>query len=660
MKDRQSAKPLLALSLFAVACGLAAWAANSTSAASSTGSPLKPSVEKTGTQLATDSPLDDAYRHLIDVMDQYHLTFDVYTDVGAAGNHFVHRAQTGTGVDLNDPFTDAVHSGCTAIENIFSPSLPGSWGGWYFQNGVLLADDVAPIDNWGEYADAGLDLTGSSQLTFWARGKEGGERVEFFAFGVGWDPAAEGHLSLYPDGEPKVTLCGRLATPCYVTLSNTWQPYTINLTGLDLGYVLGGFGWVTNAPENGGEGITFYLDEIRYRKTGLEDLRLLLSYQTLCTNDDFDTVLRNVAFTYDNALALIAFTALGDQQRATLLADALVYAQAHDRYYTDGRLRNAYQAGDLVLWPGWWPNDRVGTARMPGVWDPVEEVWHEDAGFVGSGTGNLAWAMIALLGYYETWGGEQYLSAAIDLGNWIELHTHDERGDGGYTGGYVGWEPDPDPQLWKSTEHNIDLYVAFERLYQITGDEVWHERAEHARVFVEAMWNEEDGYFWTGTFEDGIAVRPEPVPLDAQTWSLLAFGPNERTERAISYAETHHAATWGEYDGFDFDTDQDMPWFEGTGQMVVSYRVLEDTSQAEYYRSELREVQDTAPNGNGKGIVAAPADGLTTGFEDWFYYNRLHVGATAWFIFAELGYNPYWGTVHLPFRLYLPVALRGG
>jgi hypothetical protein len=38
--------------------------------------------------------------------------------------------------------------------------------------------------------------------------------------------------------------------------------------------------------------------------------------------------------------------------------------------------------------------------------------------------------------------------------------------------------------------------------------------------------------------------------------------------------------------------------------------------------------------------VAAPADGLTTGFS-WLYFNRLHVGATAWFVAAERAYNPY-------------------
>jgi len=48
---------------------------------------------------------------------------------------------------------------------------------------------------------------------------------------------------------------------------------------------------------------------------------------------------------------------------------------------------------------------------------------------------------------------------------------------------------------------------------------------------------------------------------------------------------------------------------------------------------ELREAQVNVSNGNGKGIVAAPAGGLTTRF-GWKYYNRLHVGAAAWYIWA--------------------------
>ena len=619
---------------------------------------LTPEVFSTPT---LTSPATKARQHLAEVMDKYHQFFDVYTDAGSGGNHFVHLAKIGTKADVavHSSFTETVHSGATSIKNTFSPSRSDSWGGVYFQNGVLLPGDGAPRDNWGDYPNAGYDLRGATQLTFWARGAQGGEHVEFFAFGIGRNPQNGNPLKPYPDSSPKVTLCGLVgrdpgATPCFITLQNTWQLYTITLTRLDLSYVLGGFGWVTNAPQNNGRAITFYLDDIRYNKPHLDDLRFLVSYETLPFSEEFDLTHRNVAYTYDNALALIAFTALGDRARAQLLADAFVYAQQHDRYYTDGRLRDAYQAGDLIIAPGWTPNGRVGTARLPGWWGETQQ-WHEIS--VGSTTGNLAWAMLALLNYYEKYGGDQYLNAAIALGEWIATHTWDTRGAGGYTGGYEGWEPTPKKLLWKSTEHNLDLYVAFERLYRITGNAVWRERAEHAKNFVEAMWNNEEGFYWTGTRDDGVTINTQTIPLDTQSWALLAFGPNERTRRAIAYAENHHRAGWENYEGFDFNDDQDMPWFEGTAQMVVAYWVLGEVDKARWYLNELREAQASAPNGNGKGMVAAPADSLTTGF-GWEYHNRLHVGATAWFIFAEQWYDPYWYGVHAPFHSYLPLVLR--
>jgi hypothetical protein len=616
--------------------------------------------------LAADTPVDKAFQHLEMVMDKCHQSFIVYTDSSDPCNHFAHRArlEAQDGITtMNDAFTGTVHSGATAIKNTF---IGQGWGGWYLQNGVLLDDDVEPRPNWGDYPDAGYDLTGATELTFWARGEEGGETVEFFAFGVGRDPNYG-----FPTGKPfpgssaKVTKCGLVgrdpgASPCFTTLTNTWQRYTIPLIDLDLSYVLGGFAWVTNDVQNNNQSITFYLDDIQYDgPSRLDDPRFLLSFETLPSGDDFDLVLKNVGFTYDNALALIAFTAAGDGERARLLADAFVYCQAHDRYYTDGRLRNTYQAGDLKVPPGWTPNGREGTCRMPGWWDPESESWFEDPEFVGSGTGNIAWAMIALLNYYEKWGGEQYLTSVITMGNWIETHTHDTRGAGGYTGGYTEWEPTPTKFLWKSTEHNIDLYVAFERLYLITNDEKWQERAQHARNFVEAMWNDGEGFYWTGTGEDGETINETVIPLDGQTWTLMAFGANERTRRAIDYAESNHHATYaydnGLYEGFDFNTDRDGPWAEGTGQMVVSYCILDEDVKAQHYLTELEEIQATDPNGNGKGIVAAPFDAVTTGF-NWEYFQRLHVGATAWFIFAELCHNPYWPPSIR--SLYFPIVVR--
>jgi hypothetical protein len=602
------------------------------------------------------SPLALAYEHLEEVMDEYSQALDVYSDVGAGGNHFVNLAMMGAGSVVSGTFTRTVHSGASAISTTFVPTNGDSWGGWYLQNGVLISGDTKPADNWGDHPEAGLDLRGATTLSFWARGAHGGEQVEFLAFGVGREAESGEPVMPFPDWEEKVTPCGQSLTPCPIALGTTWQQYSIDLTGLDLRYVLGGFGWVSKGSWNSEQPATFYIDDIRYDLDRPASLRLLRSYQTISSSLEFDTILRNVAFSYDNALALIAFTADGDSERAAILADSFVYALEHDRYYDD-RLRNAYQAGDLIIQPGWTPNDRVDTARMPGWWDEPMETWYEDEEFVGSGTGNTAWVMIALISYYERYGGAQYLSAAIRLGDWIEEHARDDGGAGGYTGGYDHWEPDPTALTWHSTEHNIDLYVAFERLHQITGVYTWYERSQHARALVESMWDEPSGCYWTGTLTDGVTVNTSTVPLDAQVWSFLAFGPNTRTLRAIQCAEANHTATWDGYDGFDFNDDRDMPWPEGTAQMVVAYWQLGESIAATYYRDELREIQSTANNGDGKGIVAAPADELTTGF-DWLYCNRLHVGATAWFIFGERWYNPFWGTTYAPYQTQLPLVLR--
>ena len=108
--------------------------------------------------------------------------------------------------------------------------------------------------------------------------------------------------------------------------------------------------------------------------------RFIRSYRTLpvqpdffnSTPDvDFDLVLRAVAYTYDNALAILAFLADGSSnslRRAALIGDAFVQAANHDRTYTDGRFRTAYMPGDLAVAPGWMVKGKAGTVPMPGFY----------------------------------------------------------------------------------------------------------------------------------------------------------------------------------------------------------------------------------------------------------------------------------------------------
>ncbi len=576
--------------------------------------------------------------YLATIMDQYHQTFDVYTDNYSAGNHFAARGKMNSNGDsdfvpaMNENWTKDPHSGCTCIKATLksnSNKKNPNWGGWYFMNGILQGDETAPEENWGDYQDAGVDLTGAKTLTFWAKGAKGGEQVQFFAFGVGRDASTGKKTNPYPDSSSKVSLT--------VTLTTKWKKYTLSgLNKKDLSYVLGGFGWVASASDNKMKNISFYIDDIRYDKPRLSEPRFLVSYKTICSSSDFDKVLRNVAYAYDNAVALIAFVASEELDRAKLMADAFVYALGNDRYYTDGRIRNAYQGGDLVLPPGWTPHGNVGTVRMPG-WNETETgEWLEDEFQVSSHSGNVAWVMIALLDYYQAAGGKKYLNAAKKLGEWIETNCRDERGAGGYTGGMEGWEPDQTKLTYKSTEHNIDLYSAFLKLYNITNDAGWQDRANHAKEFVLAMWDGEK--FYTGTKDDGITTNTDPIPLDCQAWSVLALkGIGKPYWPALKYAESHHKTG----SGYDFNEDLDGIWFEGTGQMATAYSYVGSTSKWKTIVKFLKSKQ----NANG-GLWAASRDGLTTGFnladgDPWLYYKRLHVGATGWMEFALKKFNPF-------------------
>jgi len=572
------------------------------------------------------------FQWIKDMMDKYHKTFDVYTDAGSGGNHFPVMAKMwGYGsydmIEMDECFADArqLHqNSATYIKATFRPQSGNSWGGFYFMNGIFLSNTEEPQQNWGDCTNAGFNLIGATKLTFFARGEKGGEQVEFFVGGIGWPDKP------YRESLPKISTG-------YVTLSKEWKQYTIDLTGKDLRYVLSGFGWVTNAPRNLGQEITFYIDDIRFDLERPDDLRFIASYETLPTQkNDFDVVMRNVAFTYDNALALLAFLSNGstdDLRRAEILADALVYASQNDRFYNDGRLRNAYASGDLKSFPGWRSDGKEGSARLPGFWDCEKKRWFEDEFCVSTHTGNVAWAMIALISAYERFDKEEYLSTAERLGEWVEENLRDNRGAKGYLGGFHGWEPNPKKLLYKSTEHNLDLYVAFTRLYELTGDPKWKERALHAKGFVLAMWDEREGKFWTGTMEDGVTINRDVVPLDVQAWAILALRDDvQKYMDALSYAEKHHAVGGG----FDFDTDRDGIWYEGTAQMAVAYIAVGEKERA-YRLIELIE-KAQLPNG---AIPAASKDGLTTGF-NWFYFHRGHLGATAWYILAKLGVNPYW------------------
>lgn len=571
---------------------------------------------------------------LAEVLDRFHTKLSIYEDASSAANHFNFRGFMGNvGALMQEDVSNNAHSGLTCIQATVFPADVG-WAGCYFQNGVLSGNDRTPQANWGTEKNAGMDLRGATTLTFWARGETGTEQVEFYAFGIGRSTNSGAATKPYPDSNRKISTG-------VITLGTQWQEYHLDVSQADLSYVIGGFGWSAVSRT---DGVVFYLDDISYNKSDLGSPRFPLSYRTINSTNDFDLIVRNASYVYDASLMLMAFLSCGENARARLIADALVYAQDHDRYYTDGRLRNAYQAGDLMLPAGWNPNGKSNTVRMSGFWDSFHQNWYEDEYSISSSTGNIAWAMLALLAYYDICGGPQYLESVKRMGSWVVNNMMDQRGAGGFMAGVRGWEPCQTNITYKSTEHNFDLYVAFKRLYRITQDQRWEDYAVQASNFVMSMWHSQSTiskFFFTGTLDDGVTIFLGAIPTDCQSWTLLAFRdlPTNYWEGLTFNEDVNRIpGTWG----FDFSSDKDGIWYEGTGQMALAY-VL--TGQESKYDLTLAEIQKMrAPSG---AIYAADKEYITTGFANmdgspWYYFHREHVGATAWEYFADKRINPFW------------------
>jgi hypothetical protein len=625
-------------------------------------------VADTGPEEAASAAASVAY--LANVMDQDHDRFPVSEDVSSAGNHFHAFAKIpdeSAAVDINGSWTENSHSGATAIRCEFHDTDGFNFGGFYFQNGILPPGALKPEVNFGTVPNAGIDLSGATALTFWARGEHGGEAVEFFMGGVGRVAFSGVPTSPYPDSSPRQPPVGTVTT-----LSTEWRRLTIDLTGLDLSYVLGGFAWVANALDNPG-GAVFYLDDIQYelsaarRDQRLNEPRFLRSFTTLPLqpdpfdgnkDDDIDFTLRNTAFTYDNALALLAFLADGSAdsvRRARLIGDAFVYASHHDRFFEDGRIRTAYAAGDISLPPGWTPNGLLGTVPIPGFYDERQEFFFEVEQCTVD-VGNNAWAMIALLALHQHTQVMDYLDTAGKLGEFIHSFRNDTGLYQGFQGGVDCPEcpaqgappcPLPGPRAWASTEHNLDVYAAFTRMFEITGEDRWRADAQHAHDFVDAMEVQETACHLAGTTgPNSLNTDTCQLPLDTQSWSVLALRDRPTIPQALGCAEMNHVASSDGFTGFDFNNDRDGVWFEGTAQMAVAYALAGQQDDAKRLRALLHLAQQTSPFGDAQGLSAASHDAVSTGFQaptgdDFKLFRRLHVGATAWNAFAQLQFDPY-------------------
>ncbi len=152
----------------------------------------------------------------------------------------------------------------------------------------------------------GMDLTGATSITWYAKGKTGNELVTF---------------SIGSNGQQDSCRVWQM-----FQLSRDWQPHQLCLKGKDLSSIATGFTIGISAEDNP-SGCELFVQDITIDHPWLSEPRLIRSYDVGPAPLTERFFLRNCSYIYDNSVCGAAFLSSPNKQdwhRARLIADAFV------------------------------------------------------------------------------------------------------------------------------------------------------------------------------------------------------------------------------------------------------------------------------------------------------------------------------------------------
>lgn len=382
------------------------------------------------------------------------------------------------------------------------------------------------------------------------------------------------------------------------------------------------------------------LSQIDQKKVVLEKANFDKMYQWLKLHQNSRTGLvmsfegdkdiANWSFTYDLALLVQTYSYFGDFDRARKILDFF----AHNAKRKDGWFLNAYYVNDG---------------------GPAEFVMH---------SGPNLWLGLAIMQYTQMSQDKSYLDLAQSIGQTI-IKFQKADNDGGIKGG-----PTVD---WYATEHNLDAYAFLNMLAKVTGKKIYSQAAQTALDWmIRHTYDRQDLPVKRGKGDSTIAT-------DTYAWSIAAIGPQKLKELGMNpdqimefveencSVEVNFLKPDGQnvkIRGFDFAPQEHIARggvvsSEWTGQMVVSYKMMEDyytkkgdlkkaasyADKAELYLSQLGNmiIASSSPSGQGEGCLPyATLDYVDTG-HGWKTPKGKHTGSvsgTAYTLFAYYGFNP--------------------
>jgi hypothetical protein len=344
---------------------------------------------------------------------------------------------------------------------------------------------------------------------------------------------------------------------------------------------------------------------------------------------------RQICYTYDQAVAAIAFISYGDIGRAELILGKMADIQAPEGFWL-----NSY----------WW--NGYG-----------EEIRKH--------VGPVLWMAIAVMNYEKATGNTSFHEMGVKAIDWCLTY---ERASGGITGGETQWAVPNTWTLepWICTEHNIDAWPVLLYFADTTPAKATRYRSAAAGVktFLDTVaWDSVNKRFYGGYKTDGNYIDLN-VPMDVNPWGVLALG-SETYGEAIWYVENasgnpgtlanprykHSLAYNGDtITAYDFDWQSDGAaapdkdgggvygadiWFEGSSFMSLAWYLLGETGKADDVIANL--IKKQGAEGSKAGGLPYCMNGTNNNY--WRMAQENCVASTGWIILAINRWNPFAGGV---------------
>lgn len=294
----------------------------------------------------------------------------------------------------------------------------------------------------------------------------------------------------------------------------------------------------------------------------------------------------NVSYVYDNTLAAMACMSMGNYGKAKQIFDALCSKVQKNSTYGI-----PFESYDF----------NTGKAKSYTLY-----------------SGNAAWLLQALNIYQKKQSSKAYYTVQKKLADF--LVKFQDSGDGAIKGG--------SSFSWKSTEHNIIAYVALRNFGRINSLSSYVTKAEKIKTFLTSskVW---DGERFNRGKNDTVSVT------DVQALGALLLGGSYSS--ALTYAEEYLKLT--DYynsksvTGFDFNSNLDTVWLEGSLQMAMAFYKSGNTTNGDYYYDEAAKTIQS----DGSVLLATSTGSAS---EYWTLQAWRAIAPTSWLIMYYSKFSP--------------------